>query len=63
MLGLSCCGILAGTVLPFSSVGEALDMTALPAAYFPWLFGTLLAYMALTTFLKVLFIKRYGTLL
>lgn len=63
VLGLSCCGILAGTVLPFSSVGEALDMTALPAAYFPWLFGTLLAYMALTTFLKVLFIKRYGTLL
>ncbi len=63
VLGLSCCGILAGTVLPFSSVGEALDMTALPAAYFPWLFGTLLAYMGLTTFLKVLFIKRYGTLL
>ena len=63
VLGLSSCGILAGTVLPFTAVGEALDMTALPAVYFPWLFGTLFAYMALTTFLKAIFIRRYGTLL
>lgn len=63
VLGLSSCGILAGTVLPFTAVGEALDMTALPVVYFPWLFGTLFAYMALTTFLKAIFIRRYGTLL
>lgn len=63
VLGLSSCGILAGTVLPFTAVGEALGMATLPAVYFPWLFGTLFAYMALTTFLKAIFIRRYGTLL
>ena len=63
VLGLSSCGILAGTVLPFTAVGEALGMATLPAVYFPWLFGTLFAYMALTTFLKAIFILRYGTLL
>lgn len=63
VLGLSSCGILAGTVLPFTAVGEALGMATLPAVYFPWLFGTLFAYMALTTFLKAVFIRRYGTLL
>ena len=63
VLGLSSCGILAGTVLPFTAVGEALGMATLPAVYFPWLFGTLFAYMALTTFLKAIFIRRYVTLL
>lgn len=63
VLGLSSCGILAGTVLPFTAVGEALGMATLPAVYFPWLFGTLFAYMVLTTFLKAIFIRRYGTLL
>ena len=61
--GLTSLGILAGTCIPFTPVGEALDMMPLPGAFFPWLFATLAAYMLLTTTLKGIFIKKYGELL
>ena len=61
--GLTSLGILAGTCIPFTTVGGALDMMPLPGAFFPWLFATLAAYMLLTTILKGIFIKKYGELL
>ena len=61
--GLTSLGILAGTCIPFTTVGGALDMMPLPCAFFPWLFATLAAYMLLTTTLKGIFIKKYGELL
>ena len=61
--GLTSLGILAGTCIPFTTVGGALDMMPLPGAFFPWLFATLAAYMLLTTTLKGIFIKKYGELL
>ena len=61
--GLTSLGILAGTCIPFTTVGGALDMMPLPGAFFPWLFATLAAYMLLTTTLKGISIKKYGELL
>lgn len=61
--GLTSLGILAGTCIPFTAIGEALDMMPLPGVFFPWLFATLAAYMLLTTVLKGIFIKKYGELL
>ena len=61
--GLTSLGILAGTCIPFTTVGGALDMMPLPGAFFPWLFASLAAYMLLTTTLKGIFIKKYGELL
>ena len=61
--GLTSLGILAGTCIPFTTVGGALDMMPLPGAFFPWLFATLAAYMLLTTTLKGIVIKKYGELL
>lgn len=55
--------ILAGTVIPFTPLGGALGMTALPGAYFPWLVMVILGYMVLATILKTAFRKRYGELL
>ncbi|QIM16732.1 magnesium-translocating P-type ATPase [Leucobacter insecticola] len=50
-----------GLILPFSGWGQSLGLVPLPWSYFPWLIGTLLAYMGLTQFLKVRFVKKFGT--
>ncbi|MCL1972334.1 MAG: magnesium-translocating P-type ATPase [Endomicrobia bacterium] len=56
-------GILFGTILPFTPIGEILDMAALPLVYFFWLALTILAYMILVTAVKKVFIRKYGELL
>lgn len=55
--------IIIGTVIPYTSLGAGLEMTALPAIFFAWLVGIILAYMILVTCVKKLFIKKYGSLL
>jgi Mg2+-importing ATPase len=46
-------GVMAvGIAVPFSSVGAAVGLAAVPAAFFPWLAGTLLGYCLLTQFVK-----------
>ncbi|MTK11890.1 MAG: magnesium-translocating P-type ATPase [Clostridiaceae bacterium] len=55
--------IAIGTILPYTVFGKALGMYAMPNIYFPWLIGMILCYMLLATFLKTMFIKRYGELL
>ncbi|MFI5986308.1 magnesium-translocating P-type ATPase [Streptomyces sp. NPDC051555] len=53
--------VLAGLYLPFSPLAGSLGLVALPASYFPWLIGVLLAYCTLTQLLKSVYIKKFNT--
>ncbi|WP_330333248.1 magnesium-translocating P-type ATPase [Streptomyces sp. NBC_00536] len=53
--------VLTGLYLPFSPLAESLGFVALPAGYFPWLIGVLLAYCTLTQLLKTVYIKKFNT--
>ncbi|MER5732362.1 magnesium-translocating P-type ATPase [Streptomyces sp. NPDC002138] len=53
--------VLTGLFLPFSPLAESLGFVALPASYFPWLVGVLLAYCTLTQLLKTVYIKKFNT--
>ena len=50
-----------GLWLPFSPLAKHLDFTPLPASYFLWLAGFLLAYSVLTHGVKMWFARRFGT--
>lgn len=56
-------GIFVLTAIPFTPLGTAIGLTALPAIYFAYLAGIVLAYMCLVTIVKKIFIKKYGELL
>ncbi|GBU22901.1 magnesium-transporting ATPase [Fibrobacteres bacterium R8-0-B4] len=60
---LTTLGIATGTIIPFTPLGEKLLMAQLPYVYFPWLLGTIFAYMLLATLLKNIFVWRYKELL
>jgi Mg2+-importing ATPase len=60
---LTTLGIAVGTIIPYTWLGAQLNMTPLPLVYFPWLIGTILAYMALATLMKKIFVWKYGELL
>jgi len=60
---LTTLGIAAGTIFPYTWLGTQLQMTPLPALYFPYLCCIILAYMALVTVMKKVFVYRYGELL
>ncbi|MEU9799806.1 magnesium-translocating P-type ATPase [Streptomyces sp. NPDC051000] len=53
--------VLTGLWLPFSPAAGSLGFVALPAGYFPWLVGVLLAYCTLTQVVKTWYIRRFGT--
>lgn len=53
--------VLTGLYLPFSPLAPSLGFVALPASYFPWLIGVLLAYCTLTQLLKTVYIRKFGT--
>jgi P-type Mg2+ transporter len=53
--------IAAACALPYSPLAGYLGMVPLPLSFWPWMVLTMLAYAALTHFVKTLFIKRYGT--
>ncbi|MFG2876945.1 magnesium-translocating P-type ATPase [Streptomyces sp. NPDC048337] len=53
--------VLTGLWLPFSPLAPSLGFVALPASYFPWLIGVLLAYCALTQFVKTWYIRTFNT--
>lgn len=48
-----------GIYIPFSPIGEAIGLTALPWEYFPWLAGTLICYCLLTQSMKRIYIKLF----
>ena len=60
---LTTMGIAIGTAIPYTPLGAALGMTALPTVYFYWLLPTILCYMILVTIVKKLFVLKYGELL
>ena len=56
-------GIFALTAIPFTPLGTAIGLIALPAIYFAYLAGIIFAYMCLVTIVKSIFVKKYGELL
>ena len=60
---LTMTGIAVLTLIPFSPLGPALGLGALPVEYFLFLIPCILLYMALATSLKKSYVKRYGELL
>ena len=60
---LSFAGIALVTLLPFTPLGAALGLTALPAVYFAFLAAVVAGYMILTTAAKRLYVRRWGELL
>ena len=49
-----------GLIIPFSSLGESIGMTALPMSYFPWLIGILLGYCTLTQLMKIWYVQIFN---
>lgn len=60
---LTFAGIGAVTAIPFTPLGTALGLIALPPVYFLWLAALVFGYMALATAMKKIYIRRYGELL
>lgn len=60
---LTFAGICIITGIPFTPLGTALGLTALPPVYFLWLAVFVLGYMLLATVMKKVYIRRYGELL
>jgi Mg2+-importing ATPase len=56
-------GIAAGTILPYTAIGEAIGLAHLPLIFYGYLALTMLGYMALVTVVKKMYIRRYGELL
>ncbi|MCL2772870.1 MAG: magnesium-translocating P-type ATPase [Oscillospiraceae bacterium] len=56
-------GIAVLTVIPFTFIGKAIGLEALPPVYFAWLVLTIFLYMVLATVFKKIFVKKYGELL
>ncbi|HDR7946596.1 TPA: magnesium-translocating P-type ATPase [Bacillus toyonensis] len=59
VLLLTACIMAIGIYIPFSPLGAAIGLQALPLSYFPWLVGILLGYAFLTQFLKKVYIKKF----
>lgn len=60
---LTFAGIAVVTLIPFTPLGAALELTALPGVYFVWLAAIVAGYMLLATVVKKLYVRRYGELL
>ncbi|MFC9587348.1 magnesium-translocating P-type ATPase [Streptomyces yangpuensis] len=61
VMAMTVLAVLTGLWLPFSPLASSLGFVALPAGYFPWLIGVLLAYCTLTQLVKTWYIRRFGT--
>ena len=48
-----------GVFLPYTSVGSAVSLAHLPAAFFPWLVVTLVSYGVLTQVVKAWYLRRF----
>jgi len=51
---------MIGTALPYTSVGGALGFVPLPSLYWPLVFLIVASYAAMTHFVKVWFVRRWG---
>jgi Mg2+-importing ATPase len=52
--------IAMGILIPFSPLGVSVGLRPLPATYFVWLVGTLVAYCALTQVIKTIYIRNFA---
>lgn len=50
----------AGIYIPYSFIGQSLEMVPLPSNYFYWLTATLICYAVLVQIVKVWFIKKFS---
>ena len=50
-----------GILIPFTGLGTYIGLVALPARYFAWLLGILIAYSALTEIMKNVYIRRFDS--
>lgn len=57
---LTFAGIAVVTMIPFTPLGTALGLMSLPPVYFLWLALFILGYMALATWIKSSYVRRYG---
>ena len=61
---LTTAGIAAGTIIPYTWLGNKLQMSVgLPLFFFAYLGGIILGYMLLVTVVKKIFVWKYGELL
>jgi Mg2+-importing ATPase len=60
VLGLTTAIIAIGIAIPYTLLGRHLGMVELPLEYFGWLAATVVAYCALTQFVKTLYMRRFG---
>ena len=63
LTSLTTLGIIGGTVIPYTTLGNKLQMVAMPLIYFIFLAIIILLYMILVATIKKMFINRYGELL
>lgn len=63
LTALTCIGIAALSVIPYTPLGGLVGLAPLPGMYWPFLFGIILLYMALATCIKKAYVRRYGELL
>lgn len=57
-------GVLVVSVLPYvGGVADALGLVALPAAFYPVLVGCVVGYLALVSWAKGRYVRRFGSLL
>lgn len=60
VIGLTFAGIALLTAIPFTPLGTAIGLSALPGTYFAWLALIIVCYMALATLLKKRYVRRFG---
>jgi Mg2+-importing ATPase len=59
VIALTAIVMAVGVAIPFSPIGAAVGLRALPLAYFAWLIGILLGYCTLTQLVKRWYIRRF----
>ncbi|MEZ5691926.1 MAG: magnesium-translocating P-type ATPase [Rickettsiales bacterium] len=52
--------MIAGIIIPYTTMGEAAGMVALPISYFAYLSGILLGYCLSVTLIKGWYIRKFG---
>lgn len=60
---LTLLGIVIATIIPFTALGASMGFYVLPNNYFIWLGIIVIAYILLTSFVKKIYIKKFGELL
>jgi len=60
---LTSVSVVAMSVIPYTKIGEFLELTPLPFVYYIWILGFMTLYFILTSVVKHIYVKKYGELL